>query len=49
MAWISRMSSVTSLRLPPVRETASGMSALQTRTPADDSTSGGRMLMQTSE
>jgi hypothetical protein len=34
MAWISGMSRVTSLRLPPVRESASGMSALQTRTHA---------------
>jgi hypothetical protein len=38
MAWSSGMSWVTSLRLPPVRETGSGIPALQTRTHAESST-----------
>jgi hypothetical protein len=46
MAWISGMSWVTPLRLPPVRETASGMSALQTRTHACSLNYGDNVAVQ---
>jgi hypothetical protein len=46
MAWISGMSWVTALRLPPVTETASGMPALQTRTHAELSALSAHILMR---